>query len=140
MADTLKVIAPLAIVRNQRGEQVYLYKGAVVPDFVSDERKSQLRDEGFFGTEADLLEQENEQARRVAEARGDIAPAAAAAGPSEEEISASTDESGAPSARADKATHVLYATDPARGDAAMTEDEANAASISTIRERFGLPT
>lgn len=42
-----KVTTPLVITKKQDGSDLYLYQGAVLPDFVSDEEVKRLSDGGF---------------------------------------------------------------------------------------------
>ncbi|MCW2898486.1 MAG: hypothetical protein JWO67_751 [Streptosporangiaceae bacterium] len=43
-----KVTAPLVITKKQDGSDLYLYRGAVLPDFVSDDEVKRLSDDGFL--------------------------------------------------------------------------------------------
>jgi hypothetical protein len=42
-----KVVKPLVITKRQDGSDLYLYEGALLPDFVSDEEAKRLLDEEF---------------------------------------------------------------------------------------------
>ena len=42
-----KVVKPLVITKKQDGSDLYLYHGAVLPDFVSDDEVKRLVDEEF---------------------------------------------------------------------------------------------
>jgi hypothetical protein len=42
-----QVVKPLVITKKEDGSDLYLYLGAVLPDFVSDDEVKRLSDEGF---------------------------------------------------------------------------------------------
>jgi hypothetical protein len=48
-----KVIKPLVITKKQDGSDLYLYEGAVLPDFVSDEEVKRLLDGEFVEKSGD---------------------------------------------------------------------------------------
>lgn len=43
-----KVSAPLVITKKQDGSDLYLYQGAVLPDFVSDDEVKRLQKDDFL--------------------------------------------------------------------------------------------
>lgn len=60
-----QVVKPLVITKKQDGSDLYLYFGAVLPDFVSDEEVKRLSDEGFV---------EKQGSAAAKEAMADAAP------------------------------------------------------------------
>lgn len=48
----LRVVVPLVITRNEDGSDRYLYEGAIVPDFVSDDEVKRLVEGEFVEKES----------------------------------------------------------------------------------------
>ena len=66
MADSKnRVTAPLVIARRADGSDVYLYRGAILPDDLADGEAKRLAE--FLGTDKDLAESEPDRLAGVGE-------------------------------------------------------------------------
>lgn len=78
MSAKYEVISPLVIVRDETGASHYLYTGAHVPDYVTDERIKELADEKHIrkvGSSVQPKLEADAEAARADVAKADEAPA-----------------------------------------------------------------
>ena len=108
MAKQLQVTAPLVILKVKDGTRRHLYAGTPVPDDADTDHVKHLKELGMIG-----------QVEAPAPAKSE-----------------SKSEDGPPAKSASKADWVAYATDDARGEDKLSQDDAEALTRDRLAEKY----